>query len=155
MQNHVIAKNHALIAPVEQRWHINLALNQIHVLQPRQIALHNVIHRMRKIHHDHMAAKIFSKPFGLRTAHPPSVHHKIALKRVGAAKGVGHNMFEPVDLEIEEVEIFPLIAKQLNACGRHVVNKTGNAVDDGIALIRWSHQRTGLDSAIGSGDRID
>ena len=43
----------------------------------------------------------------------------------------------------------------LHAGGRHIVHKTGNAGDDGIALTRWRHQRTGLDSAIGSGDRID
>lgn len=46
---------------------------------------------------------------------PPRVHHQFALKRVGAAKGIGHRVLEPVDLEIGEVEIVPLIAKGLNS----------------------------------------
>ena len=150
-----MAIDNAINALIAQRRRINRALNHIHILQRRQIALHHIVHRMRKIHHDHMAGAIFSKPFGLRTTPPPRVHHQFTLKRVGAAKGVSHRVLEPVILEIGEAEIVPLIAKRLEAGGGHVAYKTGNAVDDGIARTGWRHQRTGFDSAIDIGDRID
>ena len=92
-----------------------------------------------------LASAVFSKPLSLGTVSSPlRVHYQYTLKRANRAKGIGHRVLEPVDSEIGKVEIIPLLAKRHHAGSRHVVNKTGNTVDDVITRARRQYRLTRL-----------
>lgn len=102
---------------------------------------------MRQLQGDHQPCARLGDPARLGPAARSGIDDDPVLERIGRTEGIGDRMDQPVLLEVDEIEIVPLVAKRLDCLagiGQH--GETWDAIDNRICLARSRHQPPGDDA---------
>ncbi|NQU47752.1 MAG: hypothetical protein HQ519_03820, partial [Planctomycetes bacterium] len=86
---------------------------------------------------------------------PPPVHDQFIFEYVRAAERIRDGVFEPINFEICEIEMIPLVTERFYSPTWYKIYKSGNAIDDRITFARGRNQDTRLDHSIFEGNGID
>src|SRR5258708_23985844 len=93
------------------RRRVDRALNDVDVIDPPEILMHNPVDGMREFQRDYVRCTVFGHPLGVHSASCSAINDQLAFEIIGRAECAFSNVLDPVRFEAIIVKVIPFVAE--------------------------------------------
>jgi hypothetical protein len=135
MLDHIMTKHDPFDAPILDRRAIDRALDTIDIRHAADVFFHHAVHGVGQFEADDVPCTALAHPEALHAAASPCIDDDFSLERIGGPERVFYRVFEPVQLELVEIEIIPFVTERIDrGLDGHIFHEPGNPGDDPVTI---------------------